>query len=81
MSVCFRFIIYRTAASYNSWYNASDTAKNNERAKKAYDAVLTVTTRAPTGDQYRDFSDEVRLHTFLHVDISLKIVTACVVSG
>ncbi|XP_047491590.1 atrial natriuretic peptide receptor 3-like [Penaeus chinensis] len=49
-----------TAASYNSWYNASDTDKNNERAKKAYDAVLTVTTRAPTGDPYRNFSNEVK---------------------
>ncbi|XP_042879836.1 LOW QUALITY PROTEIN: atrial natriuretic peptide receptor 1-like [Penaeus japonicus] len=56
-----------TSASYNSWYNASDTDKNNERAKKAYDAVLTVTTRAPIGDQYRDFSNEVKevaLHKF-----------------
>ncbi|XP_071539288.1 atrial natriuretic peptide receptor 1 [Panulirus ornatus] len=49
-----------TAANYKPWYNASDTDERNEIAKKAYEAVLTVTARAPSSDQYKNFSSHVK---------------------
>ncbi|XP_035829365.1 atrial natriuretic peptide receptor 1 [Aplysia californica] len=42
------------------WYNASDTPERNEKAKKAYEALMTVTLRKPTSPEYRKFSREVK---------------------
>lgn len=38
---------------------SNDTEERNERAKKAYGALLTVTARTPNNDAYRNFSVEV----------------------
>ncbi|KAK7067770.1 Nitrogen permease regulator 2, partial [Halocaridina rubra] len=51
---------FRTSANYKPWHNASDTQKRNEIAKKAYEAVLTVITRLPSGDHYKNFSAHVK---------------------
>ncbi|XP_068225060.1 atrial natriuretic peptide receptor 3-like, partial [Palaemon carinicauda] len=57
----FNIEIFSGASEYNRpWYNASDTEEANEMAKKAYEALLTVTTRKPTGDHYKNFSAQVR---------------------
>uniref|UniRef100_A0A146M109 Guanylate cyclase n=2 Tax=Lygus hesperus TaxID=30085 RepID=A0A146M109_LYGHE len=44
--------------SLTPWYIEGD--KDNERAKKAYTALLTVTSRTPDTPDYRNFSDEVK---------------------
>jgi atrial natriuretic peptide receptor A len=38
---------------------SNDTTERNERARKAYGALLTVTARTPNNDAYRNFSVEV----------------------
>lgn len=38
---------------------SNDTVERNERARKAYGALLTVTARTPNNDEYRNFSVEV----------------------
>jgi len=42
------------------WYRASDTAERNAMARKACEAVLTVTLRKPDSAEYKRFSDEVK---------------------
>ncbi|XP_022162980.1 atrial natriuretic peptide receptor 1 [Myzus persicae] len=46
--------------SLTPWYVGNDTAERNERAKKAYSALLTVTAREPDNEAYRNFSVEVK---------------------
>lgn len=46
-------------ASLTPWYVGNDTAERNERAKKAYSALLMVTARTPNNEAYRNFSVEV----------------------
>lgn len=41
------------------WYDKNDTDFNNERAKKAYTAMLTVTPKQPNDDAYTKVSNEV----------------------
>lgn len=41
------------------WYNETDTDERNNRAREAYEAMLTVTVRQPTDEQYMKFSDQV----------------------
>jgi atrial natriuretic peptide receptor A len=42
------------------WEVAGDPPERNERAKKAYSALLTVTAATPDNKEYRTFSDEVK---------------------
>ncbi|KAJ4451253.1 hypothetical protein ANN_02714 [Periplaneta americana] len=42
------------------WEVIGDTPERNERAKKAYTALLTVTAATPDNKEYRTFSDEVK---------------------
>jgi atrial natriuretic peptide receptor A len=42
------------------WEVISDPPERNERAKKAYSALLTVTAATPDNKEYRTFSDEVK---------------------
>ncbi|XP_071451572.1 atrial natriuretic peptide receptor 1 [Hetaerina americana] len=41
------------------WRDPSDTEERNMRAKKAYEALLTVTARTPNDSEYKRFSKEV----------------------
>ncbi|XP_063236089.1 atrial natriuretic peptide receptor 1-like [Bacillus rossius redtenbacheri] len=41
------------------WHAGDDSDANNERAKRAYQALLTVTAPTPDTSAYRDFSREV----------------------
>ncbi|XP_046575738.1 atrial natriuretic peptide receptor 1-like [Haliotis rubra] len=43
-----------------SWYREDDTPERNEKARKAYEALMTVTLRKPTSPAYRKFSEEVK---------------------
>ncbi|RUS81233.1 hypothetical protein EGW08_011027, partial [Elysia chlorotica] len=42
------------------WYRADDTAERNAKARRAYESLMTVTLRKPTGPQYRKFSNSVK---------------------
>lgn len=42
------------------WRVEGDDDERNERARKAYQALLTVTARTPDTDEYREFSREVK---------------------
>ncbi|XP_023219698.1 atrial natriuretic peptide receptor 1-like [Centruroides sculpturatus] len=42
------------------WYRLNDTIERNRRARKAYEALLTVTARTPETREYAEFSREVK---------------------
>jgi atrial natriuretic peptide receptor A len=42
------------------WEVIGDPPERNERARKAYSALLTVTAATPDNKEYRTFSDEVK---------------------
>ena len=42
------------------WEVIGDSPERNDRAKKAYSALLTVTASTPDNKEYRTFSDEVK---------------------
>ncbi|XP_052125058.1 atrial natriuretic peptide receptor 3 isoform X2 [Frankliniella occidentalis] len=44
---------------FKPWHADEDPAERNERARKAYSALLTVTARTPDNEVYRNFSTEV----------------------
>ncbi|KAF7995591.1 hypothetical protein HCN44_006698 [Aphidius gifuensis] len=46
--------------SKEPWRMENDTDERNEKAKKAYQALLTVTARTPDNDEYLNFSREVK---------------------
>ena len=41
--------------SLKPWKRDNDTYENNEKARKAYEALLIVTAREPEYDQFRNF--------------------------
>ena len=42
------------------WHSDNDTAERNEKARKAYESLMTVTLRKPTSPEYRTFSNLVK---------------------
>lgn len=55
------------------WFDANDTSLRNEQAKKAYQALLTITTKKPHDEEYQDFSNQVML---LRVALSIIVMTS-----
>ncbi|XP_045504211.1 atrial natriuretic peptide receptor 1 isoform X1 [Colias croceus] len=49
-----------SASSKEPWKVEGDTDERNERARRAYSAVLTVTSPAPEKKEYLEFSDKVK---------------------
>lgn len=49
-----------SAASLEPWRVVGDSEERNERARRAFSAVLTVTTRTPHNDDYLRFSTQVK---------------------
>ncbi|PZC83039.1 hypothetical protein B5X24_HaOG208906 [Helicoverpa armigera] len=49
-----------SASSKEPWKVENDTEERNEKARKAYSAVLTVTSPAPEKKEYLRFSDKVK---------------------
>ncbi|KAK4007858.1 hypothetical protein OUZ56_013008 [Daphnia magna] len=47
-------------ATLKPWHSNSDTEAQNNRSRRAYEALLTVSARVPDTEQYRDFSKEVK---------------------
>lgn len=43
------------------WLEENDSDDRNKKAKKAYEALLTITTRKPNNEEYQKFSDDVKL--------------------
>lgn len=41
------------------WFEPNDTDTRNEQAKKAYQALLTITTKKPEDEEYQEFSNQV----------------------
>lgn len=52
--------VYSKSKLANPWYRANDTAERNAMARKAFEAVLTVTLRKPDSPEYKRFSDNVK---------------------
>ncbi|XP_061190772.1 atrial natriuretic peptide receptor 3-like [Saccostrea echinata] len=46
--------------SEKPWYRGKDTTERNRKAKRAYEALMTITVRKPTSFAYRRFSDLVK---------------------
>jgi len=46
---------------YRPWYVEGDSRERNERARKAYTALLTITARTPDTEKYRTFSAEASI--------------------
>ncbi|XP_041356308.1 atrial natriuretic peptide receptor 1-like [Gigantopelta aegis] len=42
------------------WYRANDMDASNEKARKAYKALMTITIRKPTSPEFIQFSEEVK---------------------
>ncbi|CAH2054244.1 unnamed protein product, partial [Iphiclides podalirius] len=49
-----------SASSKEPWKIEGDSEERNERARRAYSAVLTVTSPAPEKKEYLEFSDKVK---------------------
>ncbi|XP_076448288.1 atrial natriuretic peptide receptor 1-like [Babylonia areolata] len=49
-----------TSKSDRPWYRKEDSAERNEKARKAYEALMTVTLRKPTSPAYQHFSKTVK---------------------
>lgn len=45
------------------WLDQNDTFSRNEQAKKAYQALLTITTKKPEDEAYQEFSNQVTIDT------------------
>lgn len=50
-----------SASSKEPWKVEGDTEERNEKARRAYSAVLTVTSPAPEKEEYLAFSDQVKV--------------------
>ncbi len=46
--------------SEQPWHRDSDTKERNSLARKAYEALMTVTLRKPDSLEYKKFSEEVK---------------------
>ena len=42
------------------WYRRNDTDERNDKARRAYQALMTVTLRKPDSTEYHKFSEEVK---------------------
>jgi len=55
-------MFYETSQVYleKPWHRANDTDEGNERAKKAYRMLKTITLHRPSGQKYREFQRDVK---------------------
>ena len=52
--------LYSKTQIQRPWYRENDTKAQNDEAKEAYEALMTVTLRKPDSDEYKIFSEEVK---------------------
>lgn len=56
-----KILIFSLQKGYKPWENRNDTAERNLRARRAYEAVLTVTVRPPPdSEEYNSFDTMVK---------------------
>lgn len=48
------------AEDLKPWDDPDDTVERNLKARKAFEAVLTITTKKPEDKEYENFSDQVQ---------------------
>jgi len=48
------------SAVQQPWNVTGDPPEKNDRARRAYEALLTVTARTPKDNEYEQFANEVR---------------------
>jgi hypothetical protein len=53
-------IVYSKSQLEKPWYRANDTEERNAKARRAYEALMTVTLRKPNSTEYMEFSDKVK---------------------
>nr|AEL97641.1 guanylyl cyclase receptor [Bactrocera dorsalis] len=46
--------------AWRPWYDKNDTQENNERARKAYTAILTLTPKQPDDEAYTTVSNKIK---------------------
>ncbi|XP_050335599.1 atrial natriuretic peptide receptor 1 isoform X2 [Bactrocera neohumeralis] len=46
--------------AWRPWYDKNDTTENNERARKAYTAILTLTPKQPDDEAYTTVSNKIK---------------------
>ncbi|XP_004518355.2 atrial natriuretic peptide receptor 1 isoform X2 [Ceratitis capitata] len=46
--------------TWKPWYDKNDTIENNERARKAYTAILTLTPKQPNDEDYTKVSNKIK---------------------
>ncbi|CAH8486557.1 unnamed protein product [Heterobilharzia americana] len=54
------------------WYRETSSAEENERARQAYRALMTVTLLKPDSPEYRTFTEEVRARALRDYDFSYR---------
>lgn len=42
------------------WYDANDTAERNDKARSAYESLMTITLRKPDSERHKQFSKRVK---------------------
>ena len=47
-------------ATLKPWYSENDTEENNNKSRRAYEALLTVTPYIPETEEYLNFSNQVK---------------------
>lgn len=58
--------IFSKNESKKPWYRKNETDERNQKARKAYEALMTVTLRKPTSPEYKNFSNEVKRRAKQH---------------
>ena len=52
--------LYSKNQSERPWFDPKDPPEVNEKARRAYDSLMTVTLRKPDSEEYKKFSKEVK---------------------
>jgi len=53
--------VYSKSSLEKPWFRANDSDENNEKARRAYQSVLTVTLRRPDSADHEEFAKKVKL--------------------
>ena len=53
-------LCYSKNESEKPWFRPGDSDETNDKARKAYEALMTVTLRKPDSEEYRRFSEKVK---------------------
>ncbi|VDO59426.1 unnamed protein product [Schistosoma margrebowiei] len=54
------------------WYKETSSPEENERARQAYRALMTVTLLKPDSPEYRTFTEEVRARALRDYEFSYR---------